>query len=205
MPPGGQAIPRPPMPGQPMGMPPAPTPQPMSPQPMPPQPMAPQPMAPAPAPVPAAAPAPAFLSLGVPAGETIHMVTSGDILNNDHPVFVVVTDSHIIIVPENGAPRLERQEGVRHAVVGDWDGDGTFELALFSDSEVWVLRTGETGSVSSRKVSVPNVPKHLSVAPFVRDGQSVLMSVSEERVTFYKLHPARGLVEAGSTLVPPIA
>lgn len=153
---------------------------------------------PAPAPAPAPAPVPA------PVGGNILFATAGDLLNNGRSVAVLVTEQNLILMPAGGAQRAEPNPGIRHAVVADFDGDGTTELLLVNDSQVWVTRFSETGSVPSGKVSLQQVPENLTLAPFTRDGQAVLMQVSKEAITFFVHHPARGLVQFASTPVPAI-
>lgn len=214
--------PRPPMPPQPG---PVAAPQPMPPQPMP---MPPQPgpatvparpsIAPAPAPVAPVAPAvPAYTGhqaaaavmsgpsvLGLAQGEAILTATAGDLLNSGKPVAVLVTEQHLVLIPAQGTPRVENIPGIRHAVVADFDGDGTNELLLVNETQVWVTRFSETGSVPSGKVTLQQVPENLTLAPFTRDGQAVLMQVTKETVFFYVQHPARGLVQFASAPVPAI-
>ncbi|HLN60232.1 MAG TPA: VCBS repeat-containing protein, partial [Symbiobacteriaceae bacterium] len=142
--------------------------------------------------------------LGIPATEIIRCATVGDLYNNGRPVAVVVTDNYLVLVPQGGAPVVEEVPGIRHAVVGDYDGDGTEDLALFSDTHVWVNRYSEMGSVRSGKVALQTVPQHLVRAPFTTDGRAVLMSTAGEKISFYVLHPSRGLVEIAATPVPAI-
>jgi hypothetical protein len=216
---------RPPVGGQPgmppfggqQGMPPRPPVAPVSPAPQPGY-MAPAPVAPAPAapPVPpaqvvaqaaaAVAPPPAASgsALGAASGETIRSATVGDIFNDGTSVTVLVTENHLVILPSAGSARVEAIPGLRHAIIGDYDGDGTQDLMLLSDTQVWINRYSVLGAVSSGKVALQEVPEHLVRAPFTRDGQAVLMSTTAAKITFYIHHPARGLVEVGTTSVPSI-
>lgn len=142
--------------------------------------------------------------LGIPATEIIRAATVGDLYNNGQPVAVMVTDNYLVLVPQGGAPVVEEVPGIRHAVVGDYDGDGTEDLALFSDTHVWVSRYSQMGSVRSGKVALQTLPQHLVRAPFTSDGRAVLMATSDEKISFYVLHPSRGLVEIAATPVPAI-
>ncbi|HWI52241.1 MAG TPA: hypothetical protein VNT01_08865 [Symbiobacteriaceae bacterium] len=166
----------------------------------------------APAPVAAAPVAPA-----VPAGQvaaavaapapaatgTYKLATTGDLLNNGSPVAILVTEDRLTLLPAGGAPIAEQIPGIRHAIAGDFDGDGTQELAVFSDTQVWVLRFSAHGSVPSGKVTLKEMPEFLARAPFTHDGgRTVLMSASTEKIVFYVLHPSKGLVEIASTPVP---
>jgi hypothetical protein len=191
-----QPVMRPPMPpGQPGMMPPAP-PMPFSGIP----PVAPAVQAAAAAAAPVVAPAPA--PVAAPVADRIRMATAGDLFNNSDPLSVIVTEQKIVLMMNGGAARVEEIPGVRHAVIGDFDGDGTQDLVLINDTHVWVLRMSPTGSIPSGKVALSHVPEHLTVAPFTRDGQAVLMETTAEKITFYVLHPAKGLVEVGATTVP---
>lgn len=200
MPPAPPAQPgfRPPVPPAPTGLPPVP---PMSQTGT----MAPPPVA-QPAftpPTPAQAPqAPATVSPAPATADNIRMAAAGDLYNNGQPVAVIVTENRLVIVHNGGAMKVEEVSGVRHALVGDFDGDGTQDLALFSDSHVWLVRFGPMGSVPSGKVPVQTMPEHLILAPFTHDGRSVLASLSRERATFYVLHPSKGLVEVCGTALP---
>lgn len=194
-----------------MGAPPVPPnfrpapPQPMA-QPAPP-PMPPQPMAqPAPAPVaPPVAPAAQVAAAAVPATDAYKLATTGDVLNTGTPVAILVTENQLMLTTPGGAPVIEQIPGLRHAIPGDFDGDGTQELAVFNETQVWVLRFGAHGSVPSGKVTLKEMPEHLMKAPFTHDGgRTVLMSVTTEKITFYVLHPSKGLVEIASTPVPSI-
>lgn len=171
------------------------------------------PPAPAPAPVaftppPPAAPqvqAAAAALTPVPTGlGAIRSVTGGDLYNDGTPVAIYATDAHLLILPSGGAPRIEAISGLQHVLLGDFDGDGTQELALFSDTHVWIMRFSQFGGIPSGKVALPQVPDHLTRAPFTHDSRAVLMSATSDTIRFYVLHPSKGLVEIGSTTVPQI-
>jgi len=143
--------------------------------------------------------------MAAPATETFRLATLGDLFNNGSPVAVLATDNQLMLMTPGGAPVVEQVPGLRHAIPGDFDGDGVQELAVFNDTQVWVLRFSTHGSVPSGKVTLKQMPEHLVKAPFTHDGgRTVLMSVTAEKVTFYVLHPSKGLVEIASTPVPPI-
>lgn len=163
-----------------------------------PAPMAPAPMAPAPA-----APVAQVAAATLTAAGTYKLATTGDLLNNGSPVAILVTEDQLTLLPPGGAPIVENIPGLRHAVAGDFDGDGTQELAVFSENQVWVLRFSAHGSVPSGKATVKEMPEYLTKAPFTHDGgRTVLMSVTTEKVAFYVLHPSKGLVEIATTPVP---
>lgn len=164
------------------------------------------PMPPALAPAPISTPTTATVSgaLGIPAGETIRVAAVGDLYNNGGSVAVFASENHLALVGSGSAPKVERVEGLRHAIIGDYDGDGTNDLALFTESQVWVVRYSGTGSVPTAKVALEVVPEHLSRAPFTHDGRTVLMAANTKAITFYVLHPSRGLVEIASVPTPDI-
>jgi hypothetical protein len=162
-------------------------------------------MAPPPVPQqPAAAPAAPAPQAPAANPNAIRMSTAGDLFNNGNPMAIIVTGSQLVLMPAGGAPMVDNIPGLRHAVVGDFDGDGTVDLALFTDSHVWIVRYSHLGGVPSGKVPLAEVPEHLVAAPFKHDGRTVLMSTTAEKITFYVLHPSRGLVEVGATTVPAI-
>jgi hypothetical protein len=144
-------------------------------------------------------------ALGLNAGEVFQNATVGDLYNNGEPVLVVVTDQRVLLVSPNGQMRVEQVPGVRCAVVGDYEGDGTQELLLLTDAHVWVVRFSSHGSVPSGKVALERVPDSLSRAPFTNDERTVLMETAADKVTFYVLHPARGLVQIASAPVDATA
>lgn len=191
----------PPPPGRPAyGVPPVP--QPMPPQQ--PQPPAPQAMPQPPAPQAAAATMPASPLSGYAALPAIRMATAGDLLNNGTSIGLMVTDEQLTLITPNGPIRTESIPGIRNAIVGDYDGDGTHELALFTDTQMWILRFGEFGSIPGGRIALKELPENLSRAPYTSDGRTVLMSATAERITFYVVHPARGLVEIAATPAPAI-
>jgi hypothetical protein len=144
-------------------------------------------------------------AVAVPATETFRLATVGDVLNMGTPVAVLVTDNQVMVLTPGGAPIVEVVPGLRHAVIGDFDGDGRQELMVCDDTQVWVLRYSVHGSVPSGKAMLKELPEHLTKAPFTHDGgRTVLMSTTSEQIKFYVLHPSKGLVEIGSTTVPPI-
>lgn len=132
------------------------------------------------------------------------MAAAGDLLNNGTPIALMVTDEQLTLITPNGPIRTEQIPGIRHAIVGDYDGDGTTELAIFTDTQMWVLRFGEFGSIPGGRVALSSLPENLTRAPYTSDGRTVLMSATEERIAFYVVHPSRGLVEIASTPAPAI-
>jgi hypothetical protein len=144
----------------------------------------------------------AAATAATPATDKIRMAVAGDLFNSGDPLTVIVTDQKLVLMMNGGASRIEPIPGVKHAVIGDFDGDGTQDLALLSDTHIWVLRLSAMGSIPSGKVALSHVPENLTVAPFTREGQAVLMETTKEKITFYVYHPARGLVEVGTTTVP---
>jgi hypothetical protein len=172
-----------------------------------PAPIAPAPIAPTPAPA-APTPAPMAPATQVAAAtltttEAYKLATTGDLLNNGQPVAILVTENQLTLQVPGAAPIVEAIPGLRHIVVGDFDGDGLQELAVFNDTQVWVLRFSAHGSVPSGKVTLKEMPEHLTRAPFTYDGgRTVLMSATTEQITFYVIHPSKGLVEIAKTPVP---
>jgi len=165
---------------------------------MPPAP-APQPAAPLP---PQAAPAPQPALEPLPTTQPVRLATSGDLYNDGTSVAVLVTDSQLILLPVGGTPRVEEIPGIKQAVVGDFDGDGTCELAVFTDSHVWVIRFGAFGSVHGGKAALQEVPSNLFRSPLTDDGRTVFMSIAGDKIGFYRLHPAKGLIELGTSPLP---
>lgn len=165
-----------------------------------PQPPAYQPAPPvAPAPQPQAQPAPA----PAPQANGLVTATTGDLFNNGNPVAIIVTGTQLVILSSTGAPILvENVPGLKHALVGDFDGDGTQDLALFSETHVWIARFNQMGAVHSGKVAMESVPTHMVTAPFTHDGRAVIMATTGEKIAFCVLHPSKGLVEVSSTSVP---
>jgi hypothetical protein len=131
------------------------------------------------------------------------LATAGDLLNNGTAVAVLVTEDQLTLQVPGAAPIVEAISGLRHAVVGDFDGDGLQELAVFNDTQVWVLRFSAHGAVPSGRATLKEMPEHLTRAPFTYDGgRTVLMSATTEQITFYVIHPSKGLVEIAKTPVP---
>jgi len=194
---GAAPMPPAPQPAAPVFTTPAPAPMAPAPAPMAPTPA---PMAPTPAPM---APATQVAAATLATTEAYKLATTGDLLNNGQPVAILVTENQLTLQVPGAAPIVEAIPGLRHIVVGDFDGDGLQELAVFNDTQVWVLRFSAHGSVPSGKVTLKEMPEHLSRAPFTYDGgRTVLMSATNEQITFYVIHPSKGLVEIAKTPVP---
>lgn len=158
------------------------------------------PAVPAPAPV---APSAQVAAATLPATGTYKLATTGDLLNNGAPVAVLATEDQLTLMLPGGATIVEQIPGLRHIVAGDFDGDGLQELAVFNESQVWVLRFSAHGSVPSGRVTLKEMPEHLIRAPFTYDGgRAVLMATTSEQITFYVIHPSKGLVEIAKTTVP---
>lgn len=167
-------------------------------------------MQPAPQPAPVAAPQVpqaqvAATVAALPTAQAVRLATFGDLYNDGSSVAVLVTDTQLILLPVGGAPRVEEIPGIRQAVVGDFDGDLTQELAVFTDSHVWVIRFSSIGSVHGGKAALQEAPGNLFRSPLTdSEGRTVLMSINPDKIGFYRLHPARGLVEVGSSTLPDV-
>lgn len=179
-------------------------------QPVPPAPPAwqappPPPVSPAVASTAAAAPAvqPALAgSVALPVGEELLSISRGTLYNDGQSVSAIALENHLVLVTAGGSTKIEEIPGLRFALIGDYDGDGTQDLAIVTGDKVWIQRYSALGMVVGGKVNLTVVPDNLTLAPFTYDGRSVLVTVTKEKVSFNVLHPARGLVEIGSAPVP---
>lgn len=142
--------------------------------------------------------------LGLAPGEVVRVTACGDLFNAGEPIAVLATDERVLLIAPGAAPKVEAISGARHLVIGDYDGDGTQELAVITDTHVWPIRFGPAGSVPGGRCPIQELPLQITKAPFTSDGRTVLMSVTAHKISFCVLHPARGLVEIAAVEVPAI-
>lgn len=141
-------------------------------------------------------------------------VSYGDFHNSGELKAIITAEKGLLMVDDNSDVKQYNVPGLRHTLVGDWDGDGKNEAALIAQAsgktkaEVWRYTADGSGDQQMGSFEAPNFPDSPMPSYLTINKRKLLLGIEKTEiagklpVALYSLDPAKGFARELSLPIP---